>query len=93
MVVEVVVHDRQIGHTRVKLGEVRVVLTAFVAFYSDFLESDETETPIICFEPHLTREIGATLLAFCEVSILFSCLTVERSFLSGLWRLFVFVGS
>jgi len=87
----VVVHDRQIGHTRVKLGEVRVVLTAFVAFYSDFLESDET--PIICFEPHLTREIGATLLAFCEVSILFSCLTVERSFFSGLLRLFVFVGS
>ena len=88
---EVVVHDRQIGHTRVKLGEVRVVLTAFVAFYSDFLESDET--PIICFEPHLTREIGATLLAFCEVSLLFSFLTVERSFLSGLLRLFVFVGS
>ena len=58
----------QIGHTRVKLGEVRVVLTVSVAFYSDFLESDET--PIICFEPHLTREIGATLLAFCEVSIL-----------------------
>ena len=60
-------HDRQIGHTRVKLGEVRVVLTAFVAFYSDFLESDET--PIICFEPHLTREIGATLLAFCKVRV------------------------
>ena len=62
-----VVHDRQIGHTRVNVGEVRVVLTTFVAFYSDFLESDET--PIICFEPHLTREIGVTLLAFCEVSI------------------------
>ena len=49
----------QIGYRRVKLGEVRVVLTVSVAFYSDFLESDET--PIICFEPHLTREIGATL--------------------------------
>ena len=80
----------QIGYRRVKLGVVRV-LTVYVAFYSDFSESDET--PIICFEPHLTREIGATLLAFCEVSILFSCLTVERSFLSGLLRLFVFVGS
>ena len=65
---KVVVHDRQIGHTRVNVGEVRVVLTTFVAFYSDFLESDET--PIICFEPHLTREIGATLFAFCNVSIL-----------------------
>ena len=85
-----IVHDRQIGHTRVKLGEVRVVLTAFGAFYSDFFESDET--PIICFEPHLTREIGATVCV-CEVSILFSCLTVERSFLSGLLTLFVFVGS
>ena len=79
----------QIGRTRVKLGAV-IVLTVSVAFYSDFLESDET--PIICFEPHLTREIGATLLAFCEVSILFSCLTVERSFFSGLLTLFVFVG-
>ena len=58
----------QIGYRRVKLGEVRVVLTVSAALYSDFLESDET--PIICFEPHLTREIGATLLDFCKVSIL-----------------------
>ena len=57
----------QIGHRRVKLGEVRVVLTVSVAFYSDFLESDETQ--IICFEPHFTREIGANLSEFCEVSI------------------------
>ena len=57
----------QIGYRRVKLGEFRVILTVSVAFYSEFLESDET--PIICFEPHLTREIGATLLTFCEVSI------------------------
>ena len=58
----------QFGRTRVKLGEVRVVLTVSVAFYLDFLGSDET--PIICFEPHLPREIGATLLDFCEVSTL-----------------------
>ena len=81
----------QIGHRRVKLGEVRVVLTVSVAFYSDFLESDEAL--IICFEHQLIREIGATLLDFCEVSILFSCLTVERSFLSGLLTLLVFVRS
>ena len=58
----------QIGYRRVKLGEVRLVLTVSVAFNSDFLESDET--PIIYFQPHLTREIGATLSAFCEVSLL-----------------------
>ena len=55
-------HDRQIGHTRVKLGEVRVVLTAFVAFYSDFLESDET--PIICFDVKLAQLSASVKLAY-----------------------------
>ena len=54
----------QIGHTRVKLGEVRVVLTVSVAFYSDFLENDET--PIICFEPHLSREIEYSKDPLCR---------------------------
>ena len=58
----------QSGHRRVKLGEVRVVLTVSVAFNSDFLESGRDTNHM--FEPHLTCEISATLLAFHEVSIL-----------------------